>query len=230
MRGRRAKMAHLREDDMKRTALAAVAMLVVACVSTNVALLDTSVHYVPTCKDGVAFYLTKDKAPQSYKEVALLNSSGASQFTDQQKMLESMREKAAEVGATGVILNEIAEPGAGAQVAGAIFGVSPQRHGKAVAIYAADDTARVRQACSLGRSAGSQATTNAAAPTPGSTASVCVARDTVTRAGDQIAVSVHEEREGQGCVEFRNCHYPAASVWTNDEAIAHCRGEAKKEE
>lgn len=208
-------------------------VILAACVSTNVALLDTSVHFVPTCKEGVVFYATKDKAPQNYKEVALLTSTASSDWTDQQKMLESMRDKAASIGATGVILSEIAEPGAGARIAGAVFGVTPERQGKAVAIYAAEDTARVRQVCSPLRAASIASHDSGAkvlAPVKGSTAAMCVARDTVTREGDQIAVKVHEEREGQGCVEFRACRYDRSTVSTNEEAISRCRGEAKKEE
>ena len=208
-------------------------VLLAACVSTNVALLDTSVRYVPTCKEGVVFYVTKDKAPQNYKEVALLTSKAASDWTDQQKMLESMRDKAASIGATGVILNEIAEPGTGARIAGAVFGVTPERQGKAVAIYASDDTARVRQVCSPLRAVSGASTDSGAkglAPVKGSTAAMCLARDTATREADQIAVKVHEERDGQGCVEFRACHYDVSTVSTNEQAIARCRGEAKNEE
>lgn len=221
---------------MKRSALVAAALLVVACVSTNVALLDTSVHYVPTCKEGVQFYSTKDKAPEKYKEVAILSSSGSSGFTNQSQMIESMRDEAAKIGATGVILNEIAEPGAGAKVAGAIFGVSPERQGRAVAIFAEADTMRVRQACSP-LSPKSAATENvssptqaSAAPAPGTTAAVCIARDTVTRSGGQAHVVLHEEQQGHGCVEFRRCQYEASVVLDDAAALAQCRGEVKKEE
>ena len=50
-------------------------------------------------------------------------------------MFASMKKKAAEIGANGVILDAVSEPSAGAKVAAAIFGVSAQRKGKAIAIY-----------------------------------------------------------------------------------------------
>ena len=50
-------------------------------------------------------------------------------------MFLSMKKKAAEIGANGVILDAVSEPSAGAKVAAAIFGVSAQRKGKAIAIY-----------------------------------------------------------------------------------------------
>jgi hypothetical protein len=39
------------------------------------------------------------------------------------------------MGANGVILDAVSEPGSGAKVAAAIFGVSAQRKGKALAIW-----------------------------------------------------------------------------------------------
>lgn len=212
-----------------RFAAILLSLAIVACVSTNVALLDTSVHYTPVCKEGVIFYLTRDKAPATYKEVALLNSKGASGWTNESQLVESMREEAAKIGATGVILNDIKEPGTGEKVAAAIFGVTPERKGKALAIFADADTARVRQACAP--LAPKAAANDSGSPSTSETsAATCTARDTFTQQGDQVHVTVHEERAGQGCVEFRTCHYDATSVTTTEQAIARCRGEPKKEE
>lgn len=61
--------------------------------------------------------------------------------------MKSMRKKAAEVGANGIIMGNIDEPGAGAKVAAAIFGTGAERKGKSVAIFVASDTARVRAFC-----------------------------------------------------------------------------------
>jgi hypothetical protein len=46
-----------------------------------------------------------------------------------------MKKEAGKVGANGVILDALSEPGSGAKVAAAIFGVSAQRKGKALAIW-----------------------------------------------------------------------------------------------
>ncbi len=68
-------------------------------------------------------------------------------YTNESNMAGSMRKKAAEVGANGIIMGNIDEPSAGAKVAAAVFGTSTERKGKAVAIYIPADSARVQQAC-----------------------------------------------------------------------------------
>jgi hypothetical protein len=203
-----------------------------ACVSTNVALLDTTLHYTPVCKEGVAFYTTRDKAPSGFKEVAILSSSGSSNFTNQNQMVESMRDKAAEIGATGVILNDINEPGTGAKVAAALFGVSPERQGKALAIWSDADTARVRQACSaLRMQQAGQASGTVNGQTDSTSAGTCVARDSVALSADAktLSVTTHQEEQGKGCVVARSCTYDAA-LTTAPQALALCRGDVKKEE
>jgi hypothetical protein len=223
-----APVSHPSEAVPMKLAATLFLLALAACVSTNVALLDTTVHYAPVCKEGVVFYTTRDKAPQPFKEVAILSSSGSSSMTNQGQMIESMREKAAEIGATGVILNDINEPGAGAKVAGAIFGVSPERQGKALAIFAEADTARVRQACSPLRS---RQAGDGSDSTSASTAAACSARDSVSVSpdGKMLSVTTHQEQAGKGCAAFRSCTYDAA-VTTAPQALALCRGDVKKEE
>ena len=96
-------------------------------------------------------YLTPEKAPSDYKELALLNSSGNTGFTSEGGMMKSQRKKAASVGATGIILGEIKEPNAATKVVGAALGVGAERKGKALAIYAASDTAKVYAACAAAK-------------------------------------------------------------------------------
>lgn len=96
-------------------------------------------------------YLTPEKAPSDYKELALLNSSGNTGFTSEGGMMKSQRKKAASVGATGIILGEIKEPNAATKVVGAALGVGAERKGKALAIYAPSDTAKVYAACAAAK-------------------------------------------------------------------------------
>src|SRR5215203_2789127 len=119
----------------------------VACTHTNVARLDPTISFRATCEQGIVMYLTPEKAPSDYKELALLNSSGNTGLTSHGGMLKSQRKKAASVGATGIILGGIKEPNAAMVVAGAILGVGAERTGKALAIYAPSDTAKVYEAC-----------------------------------------------------------------------------------
>ncbi len=62
-------------------------------------------------------------------------------------MIASMRKKAAETGANGIILGNIDEASAAAKVAAAVLGTETERKGKAVAIHVPADSARVQQAC-----------------------------------------------------------------------------------
>lgn len=63
-------------------------------------------------------------------------------------MMKSMRKKAADVGANGIIMGDINEPGAGAKVVGAFLGTGTERKGKSVAIFVPGDSTRVQKACS----------------------------------------------------------------------------------
>lgn len=128
-------------------ALAATAVVLVACTRTNAALLDQTFTAPPTCERGIRMYDDPSKAPAGYVEVALLNSTGSTGFTTEAGMLKNQRQKAAELGATGIILNGISEPGAAAKVAGAFLGTGTERKGKAVAIFSPSDTARVYAIC-----------------------------------------------------------------------------------
>lgn len=109
--------------------------------------MDNSIHLARTCPDAVKMYTSPSTVGAPYQEVALLNSSGSTGFTSEAGMMKSMRKKAAEVGANGIIMGNIDEPGAGAKVAGAFLGTGTERKGKSVAIYVTADTARVRTVC-----------------------------------------------------------------------------------
>ena len=127
-----------------------IAVLVLgACTRTNAALMDNSLSLVRTCPDGVRIYTSPDKVGSEYQEVALLNSTGSSGFTTESGMMKSMRKKASDVGANGIIMSGIDEPSAGAKVAAALFGVagSAERKGKSVAIYVPADAERVQAFC-----------------------------------------------------------------------------------
>ena len=112
-----------------------VAALVVACVQTNAVRLGNAPVREPVPEDQVVVYRTADQVPRRYEEVALLNAKGEASWTNEEKMFNSMRKKAGEMGANGIILDAIIEPGAGTKVAGAILGTGAERKGKAIAIY-----------------------------------------------------------------------------------------------
>ena len=115
---------------------ASLALALSACVTTNASRLGTATANRPlVLPANVALYRMASQVPGRYEEVALLNSAGDSGFTDEARMFESMKKKAGEMGANAVVLDAVSEPGHGAKVAAAIFGVSAQRKGKALAIW-----------------------------------------------------------------------------------------------
>ena len=77
----------------------AVSLVCAACVSTNAAVLDSSVSYQKICPDGVQIFTSAERVPGPYQEVALLNSSGESSWTSEKGMMHSQQQKAAELGA-----------------------------------------------------------------------------------------------------------------------------------
>ena len=123
------------------------AVVLGACVSTNAALIDPTVHLARTCPSAIKLYTTPDRVGQPYREVAILNAKGESNWSDEGDMIESMRDKAAEVGANGIILSGIDEPSALTKVIGQVAKTGSQRKGKALAIYVASDSATTATVC-----------------------------------------------------------------------------------
>lgn len=115
--------------------LAAMAVLATGCVQTNAVRLGPSPSRAAVPEAEVFIYRTAEQVPRRYEEVALLNSTGESNWTNEAAMFKSMQKKAGGMGANGIILDAVNEAGAGAKVAAAIFGVGTQRKGKAIAIY-----------------------------------------------------------------------------------------------
>jgi hypothetical protein len=115
-----------------------MALTSVGCVSTQSTVINPSSAVHPaTSPSQVVIYSRADEIRGKYEEIALLNSRGDSIWRSENAMLESIRESAAKVGANGVIMDAMSEPGAGAKVASFLFfGFDVAgRKDKAVAIY-----------------------------------------------------------------------------------------------
>jgi hypothetical protein len=129
---------------MKHFARLSVALCVVAsltgCVTTNATRLGTGAPLAAVPVESVAIYRTASQVPGKYEEVALLNSKGESSWTDEAAMFKSMKKKAAELGANGIILDAVSEPSAGAKIASAVFGTGAERKGRAIAILVHPNT------------------------------------------------------------------------------------------
>lgn len=105
------------------------------CVTTNATMLGQARARAALAPQQIEIYRTAAQVPGQYEEMALLHSKGPSTATNEVQMYESMKQKAAELGANAIILDAISEPSAGAKIAGAFLGYAPERQGKAIAIY-----------------------------------------------------------------------------------------------
>lgn len=124
-------------------ACALVLVAAAGCVQTNATMLDPApLNHPKTPARDIRIYRTADQVKGRYDEIALLNSTGESNWTNESGMMESMRKKASEVGANAIILDAINEASAGAKVAAAVFGTGTQRKGRSIAIYVFPDSTR----------------------------------------------------------------------------------------
>ena len=123
----------------------AIVVTLAACVQTNATMLGTATSpRTAVAPDSVRIYRTAAQVPGKYEEVALLNATGESQWTNEAKMMKALQKKAASIGANAIVLDAISEPSAGAKIAGAVLGTGSQRKGKAIAIYMVPDSAAGR--------------------------------------------------------------------------------------
>lgn len=107
------------------------------CIQTQATMLDpTTRPAVPP--EEVRVYRNEASIECDYAEVALVHAQGGANFTNENQMIEAAKKRAGKIGANGVVLGTIDEPSAGAKVAGAIFGVSPDRRGEMLAVYVYD--------------------------------------------------------------------------------------------
>jgi hypothetical protein len=110
--------------------------VVAGCVSTKSVYLNPSgPKYNAVSPDSVVIFTSESELDTlEYVRVAMIEATGSGEYTSQTGMYSAIRKKAGSLGCNGVLLPQINEPGAGAKVAGAIFGTGTQRKGNAIAI------------------------------------------------------------------------------------------------
>jgi hypothetical protein len=132
-----------------RVLAAAAVPLICACGShTSVIATNPSLALSPTCADAVRVYPGSDQVPYDYYEVALITTEANSVYNGNGDLLKAIRNKAAGLGANGVVVSSLAATHATVRVIGAAVGAGDaDRKGRALAIWMPSDTARVREAC-----------------------------------------------------------------------------------
>ena len=115
---------------------------------TRIVATNPALALAPTCADAVPVYPGNEHVPYDYYEVALITAEGNSVYNGNGDLLKAIRNKAAGVGANGVIVDALKATHATVRIIGAAVGASDaDRKGRAVAIWMPSDTARVREAC-----------------------------------------------------------------------------------
>ena len=116
------------------TILAALALTGCMPVSTRATRLGLGVNHPPVRAADVAVYSATDQIPGKYEDVAILISSVEHRPETHERMLESMRRKAAELGANAILVHTLDGRTRG-EVARALAGVNTVRKGTAIALY-----------------------------------------------------------------------------------------------
>lgn len=126
---------HFRSSHILAAAVVAVAAS--GCVQTQATRLGAS-NRPPVAEADVRVYRTAESIGCAFEEVAMINAQGSSGLTNESQMINAAKKRAGQVGANAVIMGRINEPSAGAKVAGAFLGVSPERRGEMLAVYVFD--------------------------------------------------------------------------------------------
>lgn len=107
--------------------------LLAGCVSTNVTSLSSS-QYPPVHPEEVTIYLDEEDIPGEYEKMALINARGDYSTTDERAMFKAVRKRAAKLGANGVLVRRVKEPGTGEKVAHHFLGIGADRQGEMILI------------------------------------------------------------------------------------------------
>lgn len=75
-----------------------------ACVNVEATRLSRLERRAPIAPDEVRIYPTPAAIPARYREIALLEANGDGTWTSDRVFFESMRRKAAKLGANGIVL------------------------------------------------------------------------------------------------------------------------------
>ena len=139
----------MRIQALKAITLAIVLVGAAACgVKKQTSTVSPGVVFQATCEDAIVTYATRSEVPADYYEVAWVEAEGNSIYTTDNKLQENIRNGAAKVGATAVIVNPVEQSKTTYKVLGeAVATHSATQKASALAIYVPSDASRVRAAC-----------------------------------------------------------------------------------
>jgi len=113
--------------------LVLIATLFAGCVQASVTRLNDTTR-PPLQPSQVTIYLDEDDIEGDYEKMGLIDLSAMSGIKEE-KIYKKAREEAAEIGANGVMLQNMEEAGTGEKVASALLGTGSDTDAKMIAIY-----------------------------------------------------------------------------------------------
>lgn len=127
----------------------ALAFGVAACgVRTKTVDINPRMSRAATCLNAVEVYASRGDVPADYYELAWIEAEGNSVWTTDAQMRETMRKRAAEVGANGLIANPVQQNKTGVNVLGEAIGAkTATSKASGLAIWIPSQSDRVRLAC-----------------------------------------------------------------------------------
>ena len=134
---------------LKAIPLALALAATVACgVKKKTTDISPSISRAPTCEDAIATYATRAEVPSDYYELAYVEAEGNSVYTTDNKLQQNIRNAAAKVGATAVIVNPVEQAKTTAKILGeAVIAKSATQKASALAIYQPSERDRVVKTC-----------------------------------------------------------------------------------
>jgi len=115
-----------------------------ACVSAHATMLGPNQGYAPVPEEEVRVFLAGDDVPATCERMAIINTSGDAEMTNESQMIRAAKRRAGRIGANAIQLRSTREPSTGTRIASAIIpGVTADRKGQMLAFHcdAAQQTA-----------------------------------------------------------------------------------------
>ena len=139
----------MRINHVNALALASAVAVASACgVKKSTTEIAPANMRTPTCADAITTYASRSDVPSDYYELAFIEAEGNSVYTTDNKLQEQVRNGAAKVGASAVIVNPVEQSKTTVKVLGEAVGAnSATQKASALAIYLPADQDRVRTAC-----------------------------------------------------------------------------------
>ena len=139
----------MKNTTLKAIPLALALLASAACgVKKKTTDISPSIARAATCEDAIVTYATRSDVPTDYYELAWIEAQGNSVYTTDNKLQQNVRNAAAKVGATAVIVNPVEQSKTSVKVLGeAVGSMSATQKVGALAIYQPSDRDRVVATC-----------------------------------------------------------------------------------